>query len=410
MDITITLMIMALCLLLEGFFSGSEIGVISADTMKLRHQAAKGSRGAKLALKMLDKPEWLLSTTLVGTNIAVVTNTTMATALMIHLFGENGSWLAIILVAPLIWVFGEIVPKSIFQQHADSITPRVIFVLRFASYAFYPVLIVFAFITKLLTKMLGTSERSLFTLREEIITMMQMPATQGDIQAEEKGMISRMFSFSETEVRQVMVPLIEVVGIERSMSCGEVVRIAAETAHVRLPVYRERVDRVVGMVHALDLLGEDESASVEPFIKPIRYVPESKSIKELLIEMRQYRDAMVTVVDEFGGADGIVSIEDIMEEIVEDIEDEYDAGNKPQQWIRKLGERDYVVSARVELDELIEELRLGLPTSEHATLAGLLLSKVNEIPPEGSLIQVNDISFTIHSRIPQAIQEVRIQW
>ncbi len=149
MDILTTLLIMAVCLLLEGFFSGSEIGVVGADTMKLRHDAAKGSKGAKLALKMLENPEWLLSTTLVGTNIAVVTNTTMGTALMIHLFGEQSSWLAIVLVAPLIWVFGEIVPKSVFQQRADTITPRIIFILRFFSYLFFPVLIVFTFLIHL---------------------------------------------------------------------------------------------------------------------------------------------------------------------------------------------------------------------------------------------------------------------
>ena len=114
-DILVTFGVMLVCLLLEAFFSGSEIGVISSDRVKLRHDAAKGSRGAKLALAMLNKPEWLLSTTLVGTNISVVTNTTMATALMMQLFGEGGSWLAVLLVAPLIWVFGEIVPKSVFQ-------------------------------------------------------------------------------------------------------------------------------------------------------------------------------------------------------------------------------------------------------------------------------------------------------
>lgn len=179
MDIVLTILIMVLCLLLEGFFSGSEIGVISADQIKLRHKAAKGSKGAKLALKMLEKPEWLLSTTLVGTNIAVVTNTTMATALMIHLFGEYGSWLAVVLVAPLIWIFGEIVPKSVFQQRADSVTPIIIFVLRFFSLLFYPILFVFSFLTNLLTKLTGGESRNPFTLREEIVTMLQMPAASG---------------------------------------------------------------------------------------------------------------------------------------------------------------------------------------------------------------------------------------
>ncbi len=139
MEIPLTLLIMLICLIAEGFFSGSEIGIVSADRMKLRHQAAKGSKGAKLALEMLKNPEWLLSTTLVGTNIAVVTNTTMATALMIQLFGAGYSWLAVVIVAPLIWVFGEIVPKSVFQQQADIITPRAIFVLKACSILFFPI-------------------------------------------------------------------------------------------------------------------------------------------------------------------------------------------------------------------------------------------------------------------------------
>ena len=146
MDIFTTSLIIVFCLLLEGFFSGSEIGVVSADQIKLRHRAAKGSKGARLALKMLEKPEWLLSVTLVGTNISVVTNTTMITALMLHLFGENGSWVAVLVAAPLIWIFGEIVPKSVFQQKSDVLTPYVIFVLRFFSYLFYPILIIFSFL------------------------------------------------------------------------------------------------------------------------------------------------------------------------------------------------------------------------------------------------------------------------
>jgi Mg2+/Co2+ transporter CorB len=166
MDILLTLVLILAFLLMEGFFSGSEIGVVSADQMKLRHEAAKGSRGAKLALEMLKKPEWLLSTTLVGTNIAVVSNTTIVTALMIQLFGEQNSWFAIVLVAPLIWIFGEIVPKSIFQQRANTITPRAIFPLRLASYVFYPILIVFTLTTRLLTWGFGQKIQNPFTLRD----------------------------------------------------------------------------------------------------------------------------------------------------------------------------------------------------------------------------------------------------
>lgn len=410
MEILITLVAMLFCLVAEGFFSGSEIGVVSADQMKLRHAAAKGSKGARLALKMLEKPEWLLSTTLVGTNISVVANTTMATALMIELFGEGASWLAIVLVAPLIWVFGEIVPKSVFQQRADTLTPRAIFPLRFASYVFFPILIVFTFLTRLFTKLFGGARLNPFTLREEIITMIQMPAQDGDLEPTEKTMIRRMFNFSETTVEQIMVPLIDVHAIDESSNCGQAMRSSVQSAHVRLPAFDGRIDRIVGVLHTMELLGMAPDEPIKAHIRPVRYVPGSKSIKDLMVELRQEGDALAVVVDEFGGAQGIATIEDIMEEVVEDIEDEYDSNEPSSQWIRKLGKREYLVSARIELTKLTEQLGVQLPTGDNTTLAGFLLDLAHEVPPAGSVIKANGLSFIIERGTPQAIQEVRVRW
>ncbi|MEF8713390.1 MAG: hemolysin family protein [Accumulibacter sp.] len=413
-EIWITFLLMIVCLIAEGFFSGSELGVVSADRMKLRHDAAKGSRGARLALEMLEKrPEWLLSTTLVGTNIAVVTNSTIATALMIDLFGEQGSWLAVILVAPLIWVFGEIVPKSVFQQRADTITPYVIYVLRFFSILFWPILIIFVTLSKFLSRLAGASEEhNPFTLREQIQSMVQMPPQEGgDIQAIEKTMIRRMFNFSETTVYKVMVPLIDVNAIEKRSTVGEAVRLAVQCSHVRLPVYDGRIDRVIGVLNSMDLLGVDESASIEPFISPTRYVPASKSAEAMLVELRKDGDAMAVVMDEFGGAEGIVTIEDIIEEVVEDIQDEYDRQEKPAEWLKKLGHHDYLVSARADPAMLNEKLGLKLPgDGSYDTLSGFLLEYAREIPAPGMTIEVEGIKFTIQRATPQVIQEVQIRW
>lgn len=279
-DILISLLLMVICLIAEGFFSGSEIGVVSADRMKLRMDAAKGSRGAKPALAMLKKPEWLLSTTLVGTNIAVVTNTTVATALMIQFFGPENSWLAIVVVAPLIWVFGEIVPKSVFQQRADVITPKVISLLKLCSYLFYPILVVFSFLARWLSRAVGDKpeRKNPFTLREEIMTMMQMTFVEGDIEPLEKTMIRRLFNFEETPAGQIMTPLID------------------------------------------------------------------------------------------------------------------------------------VVSARVDLGSLSEELGIDLPEGKYASLAGFLLDKARDVPPAGAEIKYKAISFNVQRATPQAIQEVRIRW
>jgi putative hemolysin len=411
-DILVTLGIMIFCLLAEGFFSGSEIGVVSADRVKLRHAAAQGSRGASLALKMLNKPEWLLSTTLVGTNISVVTNTTMATALMIQLFGEGGSWLAVILVAPLIWVFGEIVPKSIFQQRADTITPLVIFPLRLSSYLFFPILVVFSRLTLLLARLLGdkTGTHNPFTLREEISMLMQMSSDGGDIQSHEKTMIRRLFDFEETAVREVMMPLIDVVGVEQDATCGEAIRVARDQSHKRLPVYAQRVDQIIGVLDTLELLGVEQDLTIKQFIKPADYVPGSKSIHALLQEMQRDHQLLSVVVDEFGGAEGIITLEDIVEEIVEDIADEYDAHEKPVQWMRKLGEKDYLVSGRIDPGSLEDELGISLPEGVYASLAGFLLERVRDVPTAGTVVKYNKITFIVERATTRVIEEVRVRW
>jgi magnesium and cobalt exporter, CNNM family len=410
-DILFTLGIMALCLLFEGFFSGSEIGVVSADRVKLRHDAAKGSRGARLALAMLDKPEWLLSTTLVGTTLSVVTNTTMATALMIELFGETGGWFAVLLVTPLNWVFGEIVPKSVFQQRADLYTPRVIFPLKLCAWLFSPLLAVFSVLTRLLARMMGEHRKAPpFTLREEIAMLMQMSTGGGDIHQHEKVMIRRLFDFEETPVRDVMMPLIDVIGIEQGATCGEAMRLAREKAHKRLPVYEERVDRIVGVMNALELLGADPEAPITPYIRPADYVPSSMSIQALLLDMQREHHQIAVVVDEFGGAEGIVTLEDIIEEIVEDIADEYDTKETATQWMRKLGERDYLVSARVDPATLADQLGIDLPRGQYASLAGFLLERVHDVPRVGATIHYKKVAYTIQRGSARVIEEVRVRW
>ena len=411
MDIFLTMSIIFLCLLLEGFFSGSEIGIVSADQIKLRHLAAKGSKGAKLALKMLEKPEFLLSVTLVGTNISVVTNTTMVTALMIQLFGENGSWMAIAVAAPLIWIFGEIVPKSVFQQKADVLTPKVIFVLLFFSYLFYPILLIFSVLTRLLTKITGGGDKSPFTLREEIVTMLQMPAaSKGDIQPVEQNMIRRMFDFTETTVLDVMMPLIDVVAVEKSITCQEARRISSEKRHVRLPVYDDRVDRIIGVLDTLELLGVDPQEPISSFVRPAVYVTQGKSIKDMMSELRAAGTVIAIVVDEFGGAEGIVTIEDIMEEVVDDLNDEYDGSEDSGQWIRCLGDNDYLVNARIEVDELCDRLKIELSEGRYATLAGLILDKTHAVPKKGTVIKEGNISLVVHQSTAQSILEVRLHW
>lgn len=411
-EVPTALLIMLVCLIAEGFFSGSEIAVVSADRMKLRADAARGSRGARIAIEMMENPEWLLSTTLVGTNIAVVTNTTVATALVIQLFGSEYAWLAIIVVAPLIWIFGEIVPKSIFQQRANSITPRTVPVLRFFSRVFSPILLVFSFFARILSKLVGENRetKNPFTLRQQIMTMMSMTPGEREIDPHGQLMIRRLFTFGEIAVREIIIPLTDLVSINQDASCREVVKLGKDTARKRILIHSGRIDQIVGMVDTLDLLGVDLDQPVRKLVSPVDYVPGSRIIQDVLLDLKRTKRELVVVLDEFGGANGIVTLEEIMEEVVEDIQDEYDLNERPTPWIRQIGERDYLVSGRVEPHVLAERLRIELPEGHYVSLAGFLLEKVREMPTEGTVINYQDITFTVAKATPQMIQEIRINW
>jgi len=187
-------------------------------------------------------------------------------------------------------------------------------------------------------------------------------------------------------------------------------RLAREQAHKRMPVYAQRVDRIVGVLDALELLGVESDEPITSFIRPVDYVPGSKCIQALLMDMPRDRQLLSVVVDEFGGAEGIVTVEDIIEEVVEDIADEYDAQETSKQWVRRLAEQDYLVSARIDQDLFAEELGIRSPAGQFTSLAGFLLERVRDVPAAGAVINYKNLTFIIQRGSARAIEEVRVRW
>jgi CBS domain containing-hemolysin-like protein len=395
-------------LLVEAFFSSSEISLISASYRRLRHRAEKGQPGAKFALKLLDHPERLVATCLLGSNLAEISNTILVTAVLLQWLGSRGELIAMLALPPLILLLAEITPKSIARQYPNRLAQRLAPVLWVISWVMYPLTLIFATLSRGVLFLTGARQMSHmpFITREDLSLVVQKSGPEVELESGERRIINRILRFSLRTVEEVMVPLIKVAAIPDTMTVAQALEEFRATPYARLPVYRRRIDNLIGVVHGFDLLGEEPSdRPIKPFIRPVQYVPEIKKIDRLLTEMQRSGTHLAVVVDEFGGATGIVSIEDLLEEIVGEIADEFDQEVSP---FMELAEGHYLIDARMEIGYLNETLHLELPTGDYETLAGFLIDQLGEIPRPGEHLQFANLRFVVRQADARAIKEVEL--
>ncbi len=404
----------AICVVTEGFFSGSEIAMVSANRALLRQKAAAGDRGAKMAEAFLARPQVLLSTTLIGTNLATVTFSVVFTLALLGSGVSNGALYTIAIVSPIILIFGEVVPKTFFQHHADALAPRIVYPLRAASLAAAPLVFLMSKFADAMMRVLGAERERAFVTREELALLIEAEAdapSKSEITEDEREMISNLLDMSDKTVDDVMVPLSEVVALPEDATLGEAALEVADKQHTRIPIFRSRVDDIVGIVHAFDLLRRGSDCKSEPVTVIARtptFVPESKLAVDLLVELQGTGNQMAIVVDEYGGAVGIISVEDILEEIVGEIEDEYDTGPSP---LVREEPGVWRATARTPVDRINEELGVELPEEdeEYESIGGLLLHRMRRIPRTGESLVVGDVTLTVLSADARAIKEIRVR-
>jgi len=403
MSLELIVLVIAICLLLQGFFAGSEIALVSCDKIRMKALADGGSRSAKLVLKAFLEIERFISTTLVGINLALITSTIILTFYLQDAYGKGGEFYTVLILSPLIIIFGQVVPKAVFQKRRNTIILGAIYPLWFISKVFSPILFVVTLFTRGLVKLIGSTENPFIT-RDELLYVIEGEEAIKQGGHREK-IIRRIFRFSETTVHEIMIPLIQVCALNENTPVKEAVKMIKETGHSRIPIYHERVDNITGMLHAFYLLGANPDEPVRNFSHTPLYVPESKPVDELLEEMKKGRAGMAIVVDEYGGAVGVITLEDILEEVVGEIEDEYDKGIKL--W-RKIGEDEYLINPRIKIEDINEELGLAIPEGEYDTLSGFLLSETGSIPKVDDKIQYKNYTFTVTKATSRSIEEVRL--
>jgi putative hemolysin len=417
MEIAVILIGMLLLLLLKGFFSGSEIALVNSDKIKLRHEAKQGSEGAKLALNLFRHPEVLLSTTLVGTNLSTIALTTIGTLLMIQVFGEGGELYAFLLFTPIFLIIGEIVPKSIYQQKSNTLTPIIIYPLRWASYIFYPVVFIFSRLARLAARLVGAGKvnQTFFITREQLLTLVEQAEHGATLSAFDRGRIRRVIRFAETTVKEAMIPITETKVINQDATRAQAVKRVRKFGYNRLPVYDGNSNNIIGVVtlSTWDLMetGKDEQ-QVSDLMKQALYVTPLETIDQLLPQLHQREDHMAVVVDEFGSAVGIITMEDIVEEVVGEIDVGYhfeEYQSRHQRTLEPLGDGCFLVDARLSITELNETLGARIQTMEFHTVGGLLLGRLRHIPKVDEYIKEGGFRFTVAKASARAILKVRVE-
>ena len=404
-------------LLVKGFFSGSEIALVNSDKVKLTARANQGHRGAKEVLKLYKSPDIMLGTTLVGTNIATVALTTLVTVLFVELFGVGGDFYAFLIFTPILLILGEIVPKSIFQQKSDVVAPIAIFPLKIFSIVFYPIIIVFSRIARLFARLLGGGkvEQNLFMTREQIRSVVEMCERTSSVDAFDRGRIRRVIRFTDTTVGEAMIPISEVTAIDHNRECLRAIATVRRRGYNRLPVYKGNISNITGIatLTTWDLMENSTTQkTLDDLIKPAQYVLQFQTIDELLPILRQREDHMAVVVDEYGSATGIITMEDIVEEVVGDIDVGYDFEEylpRRKRVFETLDDNSYLVDSRLSVSEVNDLLDIHLNTKVSYTIGGLVMNELGHIPDYGESMIDQGYKFSVHERTDKAILKLKIE-
>ncbi len=409
------ILLIALGFLMAAFFSGSETALVSINWIRLDHWLERGRGSAKQLERFVTDPHRMLGTTLVGTNIAVVMTSSIVSWKLSEMLVPLG-WspavvglAATLAVTPAWLILSEIIPKVIGRRHSDVITLKVIHPLRFFYYVLSPVILLTTGIAGALLTPLGVRSqkwRNRLTKDQLRLLLTSEGERAGAVDEAETRLISGIFEFGLTTVGEVMVPRTDIVGVSQDATVGEAVDVVRAQGFSRLPVLSEDRDHIEGMVHSRDLLGLPKQDPVAGLIRPLSYMPETKTCDDLFRELQARRQHMAVIVDEHGSLAGIVTLEDLLEELVGEIEDEFDVR---QSLIRKIDDDLFMVDGRADIDAFEDALGVDLPEGEFNTIAGFILKVLGKIPEQGDEAVVEGLEFRVISATPTRIGKIRVR-
>jgi len=402
-------------LALSAFFSGAETALFSLSKLHIKKlQEKEHTNQVESITKLLDDPQKTLITILIGNMFVNIASSSLATYLAIKMYGNIGVGIASGVMVLLILVFGEVVPKSLAITHSEKISKGVAKTIEIISIIFLPIikclklLINFIYIIFRLNK----KGRKREITEEDLISLINVGEDEGVIEEQEKKMIKNIFDFGDTIVKEVMIPRVDINFVPHDISLSELVQMIKKSGHSRIPVYEGTVDNIIGILYVKDILKmykqafkDEESFEIKNILRKAYFVPGNKKIDELLDIFQKDRIQIAIVIDEYSGTDGLITMEDVLEEIVGEIVDEYDQERK---LFEKIDNKTLIVDGIIDIDKINELLQLHIPEDDIETLGGFIYQLIERIPRQSEEIIYKNIKMRIEKVVKNRIRRVKI--
>ena len=408
---SIQIVLLIILLIGSGFFSASETALMSLSKIKMRHMEEDGVKGAKLVSTLIEDSNRLLTSILIGNNIVNIAATSITTSLFTAMLGAQGVAIATGLMTVLVLIFGEITPKTISANNPEKASLVVAKPIKFFVTILTPIVWIFNIITKVIFKLFGVDDKGVkpFITEEELKTMVNVSHEEGLLETEEREIINNVFEFGDMQAKEAMVQRLDIVAIDMEDSYEEIIDLFKTEKLSRMPVYEETIDDIIGILNIKDIIflsdEEIENFDIKKYMREAFFTYEFKKITQLLEEMKKDKSQMAIVVDEYGGTAGLITIEDLVEVIVGDIEDEYD---EEEDEIQVISPNEFLVDGSTKISDVNEILNIELESEEFDSIGGYIIGYIRHIPEENEIIEMDNIKFNIESVDKNRIKKIRI--
>ncbi len=410
-SVAIRFLVLLFLLFLSAFFSCSETALTTVNRIRIRSMIEEGNKKAMTLGKVIEDSGKMLSAILIGNNIVNISSSSIATVLAIDLLGNTGAGVATGIITLLVLIFGEITPKTLATLHAEKISLNVAGIIYVLMVVLTPVIYIVNQLALGVLKLMRVNPNGkVATITEtELRTIVEVGHEEGIIESEEHRIINNVFDFGDTRAKDVMVPRIDMTSVSADCSYQELLTIFEEYRFTRLPVYEDTSDNVIGIINMKDILlyKKDTTFHIRDYLREAYYTYESKRLSELMLEMRKTAVNIVIVLDEYGATAGLITLEDLLEEIVGEIRDEYDADE--EEIFKVLSDNEYEVDGQIKLNDLNDLLESDLSSEEYDSLGGFIMENLDRLPKENDILSADHFCFCVKSLDKNRIKRVHIR-